>query len=142
MRSNLWKGAAFLLGLCFLGFALHNVRYLTDWFLADGRSDSDPKSTHYLMWKKGEYRLDPDVALGTMIGDADSASIVIGKTRKELEGVFGYLTPIDQASDYDKDASRTMHPGVASDQIFVLRNSCWLVVFSNGRASQVGFAKG
>ena len=37
-------------------------------------SDSDPKNIKYVLWKNGLYPMNPDTAMGTMIGDAAETS--------------------------------------------------------------------
>ena len=48
-------------------------------------SDSDPKNIKYVLWKNGLYPMNPDTAMGTMIGDAGRDKLVIGKTKNQLQ---------------------------------------------------------
>jgi len=38
-------------------------------------SKGDPKNIRYVLWKRGLYPLDPDVALATMVHDRDTESL-------------------------------------------------------------------
>jgi len=48
-------------------------------------SDNDPKNIKYVLWKNGLYPMNPDTAMGTMIGDAGRDKLVIGKTKNQLQ---------------------------------------------------------
>ena len=54
-------------------------------------SAGDPKNLRYVFWKAGVYKLDPDVATETMIGDSARDRIVVGKSEVQLKDLFGYL---------------------------------------------------
>ena len=69
----------------------------------------DPKNIKYVLWKKRFYPRDPEAALDAMIGDVGPERLVIGKSKEQLAKRFGFLTPIEQASDYDKRAAAEMH---------------------------------
>ena len=45
----------------------------------------DPKSIEYVCWKAGLCRMNLDLAADTMVGDAGSDKIVLGKTKEQLE---------------------------------------------------------
>src|SRR5271169_6386793 len=62
----------------------------------------DPKGFEYIGWRLGLPTLDPDRALGTMIGDVHRDGLVIGKTKGELVKRFGYVTTLEEASTYVK----------------------------------------
>lgn len=77
-----------------------------------------------------------------MIGDSNREGLVIGKSRSQLEQKFGYLTPIEKASPYDQSVWRSLSIDTRNNEVVVLRDSTWLVVFSNGRAVQLVLVKG
>ena len=104
--------------------------------------ESDPKNLHYVLWKRGLYPLDPNVALDTMVGDADQSKLVIGKSKNELAAKFGFLTPIQSASQYDQIAYQGLPIDRSKHEVFVLRNSTWLVILTNGVASDLILVKG
>ena len=105
-------------------------------------SDSDPRSLQYVLWKRGLYPLDIETALSTMIGDPSRDNLVIGKSKDQLRARFGFLTPIASASEYDQIAYRDLHLEKTNHEIFVLRRSTWIVVFSSGWASDLILVKG
>jgi hypothetical protein len=122
-------------------FVLSAFVCLVVWF-ALYPNRSDPKSLQYVLWKRGLYPLDPDVALGTMIGDAGRDNLVVGKSKDQLEARFGFLTPIGSASQYDQRAYQSLPIKAANREVFALRRSTWLVVFSEGKASELILIKG
>lgn len=101
-------------------------------------STNDPKNIRYVLWKRGLYALNPDVALGTMIADRDRDHLVLGKSKEQLKGKFGYLLSPEQVSEYYRSVYRERG---YHDAVF-LRNSPWMVVFSDGKASQLVLIKG
>jgi hypothetical protein len=103
-------------------------------------STSDPKNLGYVLWKHGLFPMNPDTALGTMIGDARRESLVIGKSREALTRKFGYLTPPREASMYYRSYWQR-GPYRQTDAAF-LRASPWMVVFDHGRASNLVLVKG
>ena len=101
-------------------------------------STSDPKNLQYVLWKRDLYPLDVDIALGTMIGDSHRDSLVLGKSRKDLMQKFGYLVPGEQLQGgYREYFLRSGYSDVA-----VLRQSEWMVVFVEGKASKLVLLKG
>jgi hypothetical protein len=101
---------------------------------------NDPKNPKYLLWKRGFYNLDPDIAVQTMIGDPRRESIIIGQSKTQLEKRFGYVTPIDKAAPYYQGAWRSRSN--RASEVFEIRNSDWLVVFSSGKAADLILVKG
>jgi|SRR5579864_1368665 len=101
-------------------------------------SANDPKNIRYVLWKRGLYPLNLDIALGTMIADRDRDTLVLGRSKEQLRKRFGYLLSPDQTSEYYRNIYLERGYG---DALF-LRGSPWLVVFSDGRASKLIFIKG
>jgi hypothetical protein len=73
--------------------------FLAGWLLMYP-SSGDPKNIKYVLWKAGLYKMNPDVALATMIGDADRDKLVLGKTKEQLSNQFGFLLLPADASPY------------------------------------------
>ena len=103
-------------------------------------SASDPKNMRYVLWKVGLYRMDPDVATDTMIGDPGRDALVLGKTKRQLRDKFEYLALPADASPY----LRTCHqrsPWKDKDVLFI-RKSPWMVVFDGDTATNLILVKG
>jgi hypothetical protein len=99
---------------------------------------SDPKNIRYVLWKIGLPTLDPDTATGTMIGDGTRDRLVLGKSRRQLQGRFGYLVTSSEASPYLRKCSGTF---AASDILFI-RRSPWMVIFDGEKATELVLIKG
>jgi|ERR1700676_4008878 hypothetical protein len=103
-------------------------------------SASDPKNIRYVFWKAGVYKMDPDIATGTMIGDASRDKIVLGRTKLQLRDRFGYLVTPSDASTYLKGCYRNS-PWKDRDALFI-RKSSWMVVFAGDKATNLVLLKG
>lgn len=103
-------------------------------------SASDPKNIKYVLWKHGLYRMDLDTASGTMIGDANSEMLVLGKTKGELREKFGYLSTLPEASPYLRRCYENSD-WKGTDVLFI-RKSPWMIVFSGDRATKLVLIKG
>jgi hypothetical protein len=102
--------------------------------------DGDPKNIKYLLWKAGLYRINLDTAADTMIGDSGRDRLVIGMTKAQLRGRFGYLLEPAGASQY----LRGCYENTAwrnKDALFI-RQSPWMVVFDGDKATQLVLVKG
>jgi hypothetical protein len=100
----------------------------------------DPKGIMYIGWRFGLPSLNPDRALGTMVGDIHRENLVIGKTKDELIRRFGYVTTVDQASEYVRYCYFNS-PYYGKD-VLILRYSNWMVLMDNGRAVDLVLVKG
>jgi hypothetical protein len=100
----------------------------------------DPKNIHYLLWKSGFASIDLDRALGTMTHDAHSESLVLGKSEDELRKRFGYLRSLDEASSYLRNCYQGSYWN--GQRVMFLRNSWYMVVFKNGKATDLVLVKG
>jgi hypothetical protein len=136
--AALFLGAAILLSLGI--FATWTITY-PDPF--------DPKNIHYVFWKHGlNRRMDLDSALVAMSHDTLGSKLVEGLTREELRGRFGYMRTFDEVTPYLRECYTT--PGSAGDaethgnkeNVVFLRNSPWMVVMQNGRATDLILCKG
>jgi hypothetical protein len=101
-------------------------------------SPGDPKNIRYVLWKAGLYKMDLDLATGTMVGDPARDKLIIGKTEAALRSRFGYLlTPLD-ASPYLKTCSSPWK----DTKVLFIRNSPWMVVFNGDKATDLVLIKG
>jgi hypothetical protein len=100
----------------------------------------DDKSLRYRAWKIGIPLLTQDQGLETMVIDPHRNDLVIGKTEVQLAKRFGYVTPMDHASDYVQYCFKNS-PYWGREAI-VLRNSAWMVLMKNSRAYDLVPAKG
>lgn len=103
-------------------------------------SQSDPKNIKYVFWKAGFYRMNLDTAAGTMIGDSDRDKLVLGKTKQQLQEKFGYLLSPGDTSSYLRDCYQAS-PWKNRDVLFI-RTSPWMIVFDQGRATNLVLIKG
>jgi hypothetical protein len=87
----------------------------------------------YVFWKAGLYRLNPDEALGTMVGD-------LGKTKTQLRDKFGVLLTPEEASAYLRGCYEASF-WKGKDVRFV-RESLWMVVFNQDKATELVLMKG
>lgn len=101
---------------------------------------SDPKYIGYVLWKHGLWSTDLDKACGSMIGDCNRDSLVLGKTKEQLRKQFGYVRTLDEADYYLRHYGyEQYHKG--KDVLF-LRDSPWMVVFKDGKAVEMYLIKG
>jgi len=103
-------------------------------------SASDPKNMRYVLWKAGLYRMDPDVATDTMIGDSGRDTLVLGKTKRQLRDRFEYLALPTDASPYLRSCHQSS-PWKDKDVLFI-RKSRWMVVFDGDTATNLILVKG
>ena len=103
-------------------------------------SPSDPKNIRYVFWKAGVYKMDPDVATETMIGDASSDQSVVGKTKLQLRARFGYLVAPADASTYLRGCYQ--HSPWKDRDVLFIRRSPWMIVFDDNKATNLVLAKG
>jgi hypothetical protein len=104
-------------------------------------SENDPKNIKYVFWKVGLYRMDLDTAIGTMIGDRNREKLVIGKTKDQLRGKFGYLLAPSEAGPY----MQTCYADSAWKEkatVLLLRRGPWMVKFDGDKATDLMLCKG
>jgi hypothetical protein len=94
----------------------------------------------YLLWKTGLSSMDIDRATNTMIGDPARDSIVVGKSKAQLQKRFGYLVAPTNASQYLRSCFQDS-PWKDKDALFI-RDSPWVVMFDNDRVTQLVLIKG
>ena len=102
--------------------------------------DSDPKNIKYVCWKAGLYRMNPDAATGTMVGDGNRDRLVVGKTKAQLRDRFGLLLAPADASQYLKGCYEKS--GWKNKEVLFIRQSPWMVVFDGDRAVELVLIKG
>lgn len=99
----------------------------------------DHKNPHYVLWKHHLAAMDLDRASSVIINDPDRDSMILGKTKPELVQRFGYLRTPAQVRPYLRDYCWAARPN--SDAMF-LRDRDLMIVFVNGRASEIITCKG
>ena len=100
----------------------------------------DRKDLRYQAWKIGLLPMDLDKATSTMVGDIHPDRLVVGKTKEELVKKFGYVTTLDNASEYLKYCY--FNSPYYGKQVLILRSSNWMVLMKNGRAADLILVKG
>ena len=103
-------------------------------------SPTDPKNIRYVLWKAGIYKMDPDTAAETMVGDAGRDRLVVGKTKVQLQNKFGSLVTPAAASPYLRGCYQGS-PWKNRDVLFI-RKSSWMIVFDGERATGLVLIKG
>jgi len=103
-------------------------------------SESDSKNIKYVLWKHDLYRMNLDTAVGTMIGDISREKLVIGKSKTQLQRKFGYLTTPSDAHPYMK--SCYLESPWKGQDVLLIRNGPWIVLFSGENAVDLRLCKG
>jgi hypothetical protein len=107
-------------------------------------AESDPKGVRYILWKEDILPMNLDKAADTMMGDADRDSLVIGKTKQQLQDRFGFILPIRKSTIglYFIRYCEPIDGWKANDDIFTIRDTWWVVHFAAGKAVDMRVAKG
>ena len=92
-------------------------------------------SVRYWAWKHNLAKMDLDRALDEMVTDPGRDSMVIGRTRRELDTEFGFIIPIEQASPYVQFCYRNSQ--YSTSQAVILRRSNWMVLMQNDKARKL-----
>ena len=103
-------------------------------------SENDPQNINYALWKKGLYPPNLDAAVGTMIGDKGREELVVGKTKIQLKRKFGYLKSPSEAHAYMK--SCYLDSPWKDQDLLVIREGPWMVLFSGENATELRLCKG
>ena len=90
-------------------------------------------------WKLGVYPLKIDGALETMVVDPHRDTLVLGKTKEQLESKFGYVSSIGNNSYVSHCYNNSSYRGTSA---LIIRDSNWMVVMKDGRAVKLVLAKG
>jgi hypothetical protein len=124
-----------------VAFGLAILGFVGAWIISYP-SPADPKNMGYVFWKAGFYKMNLDEVTEAMVGDGDPEKnkIVIGRTESELRGKFGYLLEPSQASPYLSGCYQTSY--WKDQRVLFIRKSQWMVVFHDGRASDLVLMKG
>jgi len=131
MKSPLLRVGFIVIAVLVLSLALWSLTY---------PSSGDPKNIKYVLWKAGLYKLNPDVALGTMVGDPGRDELVLGRTKAQLRKEFGALISPGDASVYLRSCYENS-PWKEKDVMFLGRSS-WMVVFDHDKATELVLIKG
>jgi hypothetical protein len=102
--------------------------------------DYDRKSLQQILWRHDLWKIDKDRSLSIMTHAPDPDSLVVGKTRSQIEDKFGPLTPMSEASAYVRGCATQEE--LTSGNSVMLRHSEWMVTFSGDRAVKLTLVKG
>ena len=94
----------------------------------------DP-SIRYLAWKHGLVAIDLDRATSEMNLDVHRETLVIGKTRHQLDEQFGYTSSLEQATPYVRNC--VLNSPNAKEEVIQIRQSDWVVVMQGRKAVQL-----
>jgi hypothetical protein len=131
MKSPLLRVAFIVIAVLVLSLALWSLTY---------PSSGDPKNIKYVLWKAGLYKLNPDVALATMVGDPDRDGLVLGRSKAQLRKEFGVLLSPDDASVYLRSCYE--NSSWKEKDVMFLGPSFWMVVFDHDKATELVLIKG
>jgi hypothetical protein len=81
-----------------------------------------------------------DTATDTMVGDAGSDKLVVGKTKEQIEKRFGHLLAPDEASPYLR--SCYLNSDWKDRSVLFISQNPWMIVFDNGKATDLVLIKG
>jgi|SRR5580658_8675270 hypothetical protein len=123
----------------FLGVPIFAASALVLWMIAFHDPD-DPKNLLYQCWKVGICSINLDQAIHTMVLDSRRDGLVVGKTEGQIIRKFGFVTSLNEASDYIKKCYD--NPADRGTRVLFLRHSEWAVTMENGRAVKIVFVKG
>jgi hypothetical protein len=127
-------------GLRIVAMFLAVLLVITGVWLALYPQDSDPKNIKYVLWKNGLYRMNLDMATGTMIGDNHRNELVLGKSEEDLRKRFGYLTLPADASPYLRNCYADL--SWKGMKVMFIRSSPWMIVFRDDKAAELVLIKG
>jgi len=99
----------------------------------------DPRDLRYQAWKLGLYSLRTDAALNVMISDSHRDSLVVGKTREEIDRRFGSVSPVPGNTYVKHCYENSPYRGTS---VLFIRNSNWMVRMKDGVAAGLVLAKG
>ena len=120
---------AALLFICLVGLVTWHALY----------PGNDPKGVRYTLWKAGFGTMNPDLAVGAMVGDRYRERLVIGKTKEQLQSRFGVLRGLEDVSPYLRACYQEARAG---EEVLFIRRSPWMVVFGAGVAKELVLCKG
>ena len=111
--------------------------------------DYDPKNIDYVLWKYGHNpNMNLDDALSGMTHDTWAVNRVKGLDKAQLTERFGSLKGLTEARPYDQrcyaEASKmtALYAPSPSKEIVFLRESDWMVLLQDGKASNIVLCKG
>jgi hypothetical protein len=90
----------------------------------------------YVLWKYGIYPLDTNVVYECLILDTNRNSLVVGLTESQLQRRFKHLRTRETADDRQRFYNPDLPPDVRW-----LSDSSWVVLFTNGVASELRLIK-
>ena len=92
-------------------------------------------SVRYWAWKHGLVTMDLDRALDEMVNDTGRDSLVLGKTKQELDAKFGFTIQVEQASPYVQYCYKNSQ--YTKSHVVMLRHSNWMVLMRDGIAAEL-----
>jgi hypothetical protein len=102
---------------------------------------ADPKNMKYVLWKHGLYHLEPRFILDGLYADPERDKFVIGRSKEEIEAMFGPLIPAKESPNYIPSCFD--HSAWPADQTYLVSiNLWWAVAFQNNRAVDFRLVKG
>jgi hypothetical protein len=103
---------------------------------------AEPEDSHhgvrYQLWKRGHYSFRSGF-VGAFMADVHRDSMVLGRSRADLERTFPPLSEGRKNERYWGEVYARFRPG---DQFLWLWSSNWLVVLRDGRAIYLNYLKG
>jgi len=103
-------------------------------------SENDPKNIKYVLSKRHLYLMNLDRAMGAMVGDLGRDTLVVGKTKAQLQKALEYLKSLPDADAYMKGCY--LESPWKDQDVLVVRDGPWLVLFSGENAIGLQLCKG
>jgi|SRR6516164_3928264 hypothetical protein len=103
-------------------------------------SENDPKNIKYVLSKRHLYLMNLDRAMGAMVGDLGRDTLVVGKTKAQLQKALEYLKSPPDADAYMKGCY--LESPWKDQDVLVVRDGPWLVLFSGENAIGLQLCKG
>lgn len=97
------------------------------------------KCPQYVLWKLGLIQINRRVIFSSMARDSHREQLVLGHTVAELEGRFGRLRTRAEGTSIQKSR---IAGWLLDKEIRWLDDSPWLVIFEQGRATELLHLKG
>jgi hypothetical protein len=94
---------------------------------------ADPKNLGYILWKHNLYSMAIPDAAAAMIGDPNRDSLVVGKSKEELNMRFGHLHSVSEAPSYLRHCYHEYGEEPGHEPRFIA-DSDWMIIFAGNRA--------
>jgi len=113
--------------------------FIGGWILMYPGSN-DSKNIKYVLWKHGLYRMDINTATAVMVGDSARDKLIIGRTKTQIQNIFGVLIAPEETTPYYRNCYK--NSAWKDMKALYIDHSPWLIVFDKGKAIKLILIKG